>query len=250
LGGKEASDACFKSLDLFTAYYQIPRSASDGSWMNVQILPGRRAVFTRSADVKAPTQVYMAVQTSRAENAYGMSTARTVAEQKETFAQAFAGQHGWRVDDFVDALKNQTSEENFYATEVGQVRCPKLVFGRVVLLGDAGYCPSPITGKGTTLSLTGAYILAGELARHGQDGVPEALRAYASGVRPFVNEAQRLIPGLLRFLYPQSRWGVWILTTIIWLISKSRVVDLLVKFAPEDSAGLKIPEYPELGLSS
>ncbi|RWA13147.1 hypothetical protein EKO27_g1963 [Xylaria grammica] len=250
LGGKEASDACFKPLDLFTAFYQIPRTPADDSWMNCHVMRGRRAIFTRSANVKAPTQVYMAIQTSRAEDAFGLSTARSVAEQKETFAQAFADQHGWRVDEFVDALKNKTREEDFYATEIGQVRCRKLVVGRVVLLGDAGYCPSPITGMGTTLSLTGAYVLAGELARHGRDGVPEALEAYARGVRPFVDEAQRLIPGLPRLLYAESRWGVWILTTVVWLMSKLRIVDLVFKLAPENSGGLQIPEYPELNLSS
>ena len=35
--------------------------------------------------------------------------------------------------------------------------------GRVTLVGDAGYCPSPLSGQGTSLALVGAYVLAGEL---------------------------------------------------------------------------------------
>ncbi|MPZ85386.1 MAG: hypothetical protein GEV28_35360 [Actinophytocola sp.] len=36
--------------------------------------------------------------------------------------------------------------------------------GRVALLGDAGYCASPMSGRGTSQALLGAYVLAGELA--------------------------------------------------------------------------------------
>ncbi|MDT7737418.1 MAG: hypothetical protein QOK09_787, partial [Mycobacterium sp.] len=37
--------------------------------------------------------------------------------------------------------------------------------GRVALLGDAAFCPSPVGGGGSTLALIGAYVLAEELSR-------------------------------------------------------------------------------------
>src|SRR5262249_40402861 len=37
----------------------------------------------------------------------------------------------------------------------------------VVLVGDAGYCASPMSGQGTSLALIGAYVLAGEAAASG-----------------------------------------------------------------------------------
>lgn len=55
--------------------------------------------------------------------------------------------------------------------------------GRVVLVGDAGYCPSPLTGMGTSLALVGAYVLAGELARHDGDHT-RAFAAYERRMRP------------------------------------------------------------------
>ena len=40
---------------------------------------------------------------------------------------------------------------------------------RVALVGDAGYCASPLSGQGTSLApLVGAYILAGELKAVGK----------------------------------------------------------------------------------
>ncbi|KAI0104982.1 FAD/NAD(P)-binding domain-containing protein [Nemania sp. FL0031] len=251
--GAAASEACFKSLDLFTALYLIPRDPSaDDGWMHWHVIPGRRGIFTRAADETAPTQVYMAVQTSRATNLYGVPAAmkQSVAEQKAAFTRAFSAQHGGRIDSLTAAMDSIT-EDDFYATEIGQVRCKNLVFGRVVLLGDAGYCPSPITGMGTTLSLTGAYILAGELARHGAGAgaVPAALKAYERGVRPYVDQAQKLFPGGPRLLYPESNWGVWVLSTVVWLVAKLRLLDILVRLMPEDTGGLAVPEYPELNLS-
>ena len=35
---------------------------------------------------------------------------------------------------------------------------------RTVLLGDAGYCGSPLAGFGTAMALVAAYVLAGELS--------------------------------------------------------------------------------------
>lgn len=41
--------------------------------------------------------------------------------------------------------------------------------GRVALVGDAGYCCSPLSRQGTSVALLGAYILAGELKAAGDD---------------------------------------------------------------------------------
>jgi len=42
--------------------------------------------------------------------------------------------------------------------------------GRATLVGDAGYCASPLSGMGTALALVGPYVLAGELGPAG-DGL-------------------------------------------------------------------------------
>ncbi|KAI1111691.1 FAD/NAD(P)-binding domain-containing protein [Nemania sp. NC0429] len=258
--------AAFRSLGLFSALYLVPRGPGDDSWMNWHVLPGRRVVITRSANSsKARTQVYMNIVAKGTTSAsqgdddtHGVSAAvasGSTAAQREAFARAFADQlqqqHGvgGRVGRLVEAMP---APEDVYVTEIGQVRCERLVVGRVVLLGDAGYCPSPISGMGTTLGLTGAYVLAGELARRrkgkGKGDIEGALRAYEKGVRPFVKRAQMLLPGTPGALYAESRWGVWLVTTVIWLVAKSRILDLLLRVWPEDAGGLRLPEYPELKL--
>jgi 2-polyprenyl-6-methoxyphenol hydroxylase-like FAD-dependent oxidoreductase len=56
---------------------------------------------------------------------------------------------------------------DFYFDAMAQTRMDSWSTGRVVLLGDAGYCPSPLSGQGTSLALVGAYVLADSLARTG-----------------------------------------------------------------------------------
>ncbi|KAI1636890.1 monooxygenase [Biscogniauxia mediterranea] len=271
LFGDDASASMFRSLGLSTAYYTVPTAPGDeddatARWRSV---PGRRCVVTRSA--RAPsaagtphrTQVYLSRYAPPGPTpgfAAGLAR-RAPDEQKAAWARAFADalppRHG--LDD---------AAEHFYQHEIGQVRCARVAEGRVALLGDAGYCPAPITGMGTTVSLVGAYVLAGELARHssrrgssstekGEKGEGEgereydvlaALEAYDRVVRPFVDEAQKVTPGVPWIAYPESRWGVLVLNLVFRFLTWFRVFDLIVRLMPEDKGGLAIPEYPELNL--
>lgn len=78
--------------------------------------------------------------------------------------------------------------DNFYCQEVIQIHTDTWSQGgRVVLLGDAAYCPSPITGMGTTGAFVGAYVLAGEITRHNQN-LARAFAEYDRTLRPFVDE--------------------------------------------------------------
>ena len=52
---------------------------------------------------------------------------------------------------------------DFYFDSVSQIKLDSYSNGRVVLVGDAGYCASPLSGMGTSLGIVGAYVLAGEL---------------------------------------------------------------------------------------
>ncbi|KAI1267983.1 FAD/NAD(P)-binding domain-containing protein [Xylariaceae sp. FL1019] len=252
--GKEKSDACFKSLDMFIAYFTVPRNEKDDDMMRIYNVTGKRTVSIRSGDPKAPTQVYMSVMTSKGGNERGMRTGvhQSGPEQQDLFVKAFEDEHGWRVDEFRDRLmKDEVPEGNFYAQEIGQVKCDTLAVGRVALLGDAGYTPSPVTGMGTTLSLIGAYILAGEISKHGSD-VQAGLQSYAKVVQPYVAEGQKLLPGGPRILHLETRWAIALLHSVVWFVSRSGLADLigwvLVKFMPEGKIGLKLPEYPGLKL--
>jgi 2-polyprenyl-6-methoxyphenol hydroxylase-like FAD-dependent oxidoreductase len=89
-------------------------------------------------------------------------------------------------------LETLEATEDLYFGALAQVRMPSWCKGRIALVGDAGYCPSPFTGQGTSLALIGAFVLARELARGGADH-ETAFAQYETRMRPFVKANQDLL---------------------------------------------------------
>ncbi|KAL1606246.1 hypothetical protein SLS60_003648 [Paraconiothyrium brasiliense] len=116
--------------------------------------------------------------------------------------QHFAGT-GWHTAEVIDAM---TASPDFYASEWAQVKLPSLSHGRFTLVGDAGYAAGP-TGGGTTLAMTGGYVLAGELLRHAGD-IDAGLRAYEERMRPIIDDMQKIPPGIPTAIAPQTWWGI------------------------------------------
>ncbi|WP_328389709.1 FAD-dependent monooxygenase [Streptomyces sp. NBC_00400] len=88
-------------------------------------------------------------------------------------------------------LKAMWGAPDFYFDAMAQIHMDHWSDGRTVLIGDAGYCPSPLSGQGTSLALVGAYVLADELARADGDH-RTALPRYEERLRPFVGLNQAL----------------------------------------------------------
>ena len=74
---------------------------------------------------------------------------------------------GWRVPSCWLAMP--LAPRLLFDAHLARCASPSWSRRRVVLLGDAGYCGSPLAGLGTSLALVGAYVLAGELAARADD---------------------------------------------------------------------------------
>ncbi|MGV4925987.1 FAD-dependent monooxygenase [Streptomyces sp. BHT-5-2] len=112
---------------------------------------------------------------------------RDIQSQKRLLADRFANA-GW---EFPRALKYMWDAPDFHFDSLSQIRMNRWSQGRVVLLGDAGYCGSPMTGQGTSLALIGAYVLAGELKAARGDHLA-AFAAYEQELREHVAGTQQL----------------------------------------------------------
>lgn len=88
-------------------------------------------------------------------------------------------------------LKAMWGASDFYSDAMAQIRMERWSHDRVALLGDAGYCASPLSGQGTSLALVGAYVLADALGRADGDH-RAAFAAYERRMRPFVELNQAL----------------------------------------------------------
>jgi 2-polyprenyl-6-methoxyphenol hydroxylase-like FAD-dependent oxidoreductase len=112
----------------------------------------------------------------------------SVKAQKELVVQRCAHMR-WQVPRLIEAM---WQAPDFYFGDLAQVKMPRWSQGRVVLVGDAGYCPSPFSGQGTSLALVGAYILAQELGRTPRT-FSDAYTRYETRMRPWVDLNQALV---------------------------------------------------------
>ena len=119
--------------------------------------------------------------------------------QRETIAAAFDGA-GWAMVPRMVAAMNEA--DDLFADVVSQIRMPRWSHGRVVLVGDAAFAPSFLTGQGSSLAVVGAYVLAGELAA-APDHVT-AFAAYEERMRDFVERNQARADGGLTSLTPRT----------------------------------------------
>ncbi len=95
---------------------------------------------------------------------------------------------GWRTEELLSYINKA---DDFYFDNIAQIHMPKWSCERVILIGDAGYCGSPLSGQGTSLALVGAYVLADEL--HKLDGdYEQAFSQYEKRLWPFVEANQAL----------------------------------------------------------
>lgn len=131
---------------------------------------------------------------------------RQAADRGDAALKSCLTQHyrgvGWKTD-FV--MQEMQESEDFYASEIVQVKIPRLYNGPVVLVGDAGDAAG-LTGGGTSLALAGAYVLAGELSKHTGD-LAAGLEGYEAQMRPLINDMQKIPPLVTTILVPQTAWG-------------------------------------------
>jgi 2-polyprenyl-6-methoxyphenol hydroxylase-like FAD-dependent oxidoreductase len=122
-----------------------------------------------------------------------------VEKQRERTSRIFAGS-GWEVPRLVEAMQHA---DDLYFDTVSQIHMSRWSSGRVVLVGDAAYAPSFLSGQGTSLALVGAFVLAGELANHSNPS--DAFACYERTVRPFVAANQALASSGGSILLPRSQ---------------------------------------------
>jgi len=232
----------FLHLGLHMAYWFVPGDPkTDNDIRRSYLGPGGRMIMRRSHNAQE-TQAYFILKDTSPGTA--LIHRASVEQQKEFWKSRFRGA-GWQTDRF---LAGMDTADNFYSQEVVQVRLDRWHQGRVVLLGDAGYCPSPFSGMGTTASFVGSYILAGEVARSPND-LGKAFNQYEETIRPFVKEIQKVNSRLIKWALPETVWGIAVLHFIARVLCFLRVPYLLARFSRENKGGWALPSYPELNAS-
>lgn len=129
-------------------------------------------------------------------------------QQKQLVNNAFAGM-GWKVQEMLECA---LADKDFYFDCLSQIVMPSWSLGRVALVGDAAFCASPVTGAGATLSVVGAYQLAGELYK-AKGNYEAAFKNFDQGYRKIVEKNQSQL--FIGMLAPKSWLGIWARNTLV-----------------------------------
>src|SRR5262245_45589156 len=146
------------------------------------------------------------------------------AQQQQVLANVYNG-IGWEVPRLLEMMPGAA---DYYFDAAAQISMPRWSEGRVVLVGDAGYCASPMSGQGTSLALIGAYVLAGELAA-ASGAYQTALDQYEKEMRPFVmlNQALGLKSANLMRSKGKKNVFMWLLEQIM-RIAPGRMIEFFI----------------------
>ena len=106
-------------------------------------------------------------------------------EQKRMIRTYFEGGK-WRTAELLDEMN---VSDNFYFDKLCQVHMSSWTKGRVALVGDAGYCPSPAAGMGGSVAILGAAALGEAFEKH-PDDFAAALKEYNESFRPVIEGIQ------------------------------------------------------------
>jgi 2-polyprenyl-6-methoxyphenol hydroxylase-like FAD-dependent oxidoreductase len=99
---------------------------------------------------------------------------------------------------------------------------------------------------GTTLALNGAHTLAGSLLQHlSEDHLDytSAFAQYETKMRPLVERAQKLPPGIPHIIHPETAWGVWIMRSLSLIINRSGIGYALAMLKGPPARAIKIEDY-------
>lgn len=215
-------------LGLYNAYGVIPRSDDDDSWWRWFNAPGARVVGLRPDNVGSTR--FNLSWLSAPQEYENAEPADVIDALGEIFGDA-----GWQ------AARILGAGAELYVDYLTQIRSPRWSRGRIALVGDAAWCATPLSGMGTTLAITGAYVLAGELATSPDH--QQAFASYDALMRPFVEQAQDLPPGTPRAAHPKSRAAVALLNTALRLAGSKPIRTLGSALLSPAASTLELPTY-------
>lgn len=218
-------------LDVEMGYFTIPKGQGDtgvARWYNA---PGGRSVFLRP-DGKGTTRAVLTLQ--KPEDG---ELDLELEEQKQFLQDAFADA-GWETGRVLAGLQET---DDFYFDVLRQVRMPRWSRDRVVLLGDAAWCVTPLGGAGATLAIIGAYVLAGELARNAD--IATALAGYEQVMRPNVDRIQDIPKIGPRIAQPHSRLGVAFQRSVLGIVAKPGIRQLIKPLFASSADEIELPDY-------
>jgi 2-polyprenyl-6-methoxyphenol hydroxylase-like FAD-dependent oxidoreductase len=246
LGAKPADQVFGEGVHV--AYFTIKRDLLAGSLLaKGHNAPGGRCLVLRPDPSPAGRTRGMFINANWASNKAAkerLDKAMRAGEEayKDLMEEMFADA-GWLAPEM---LKGMRESDDFYCSVFAQTRSPKLQDGRVGLLGDAAHA---MPGQGTSLAITGAYILAGELASllRNPGEFAAATKRYEDLMLPFVQKQQGGdVQFAMQLANPETWWGIAIRNVVLRVVIGTGLVDLAMRVSAwlgYSEAKVDMPDY-------
>ena len=230
-------DEFVKPLGGYNAWFTAPDHVGLDGWYLMYLAPGGLNASMRPTHDPALAKAGLAFASEPIDY-----DRHDVDQQRQILIERFAGA-GWQCDALLAAAQEA---DDFYFDSFLQVRMPSWISGRVALVGDAGYCASPLSGMGTSLALVGAYLLAGELgAGQSLDStrIQIALQRYQNTMRPYVEKCQD-IPNRVDRYAPNSATDIAVNIAVMKWMQRwpFRPIASRLWFTAADS--IELPDFP------
>jgi 2-polyprenyl-6-methoxyphenol hydroxylase-like FAD-dependent oxidoreductase len=234
------SKDCIKPIGWYMAYFTVPRMENDVSLWRAYNAPGGLAVHVRPHRSNKTMGVYLSMCRWKAERVPEIDEviAKGAISQKSYLREQFSGL-GWETGRFLSAMDES---DDFYMQQVARVETAKWAGNRYALLGDAAHCTM---GVGTSYAITGAFILAGELAQvpsNDPGEIAAALHRYEEVNRSLVGNPKPP-PGFPQLANPQTKLGIMVLNFILKLAYWTQIQKLIPMAGDEKSKTWTLPEY-------
>lgn len=228
-------------MGMYAAYWTIPRLPSDNDWWNVYHALGSKIITLRPDPHGTVRAMLTIMPCNDAQKKAWLAASKNGRQTQEDLLRREFADAGWQAQRILDAM-GQAPE--FYFQAIQQIKMTKWSQSRVVCLGDTAYAPTPLTGMGTSLAITGAYILAAELSKLDEGEHPsKALEAYESTFRPFVEQSQKIPSFIPAIAHPETAWKRWLLQTSLSALSKVVAIPW-VSHRMRNDDGFQLPQYP------
>lgn len=226
-----------KDLGLYISVFSIPNFLQLDHW-EIEYFEPQKYINVYSIDKDSNAKAGFAFPST------SLSIDPTDKNAQQRILQEVFGELGWEVPRLLAAMEESP---DFYFDSAAQIHLSDWSKGRVALVGDACYAPSPLSGQGTSIAIVGSYVLAGELALAEGD-YQEAFSEYRAVLDKFIKKNQDLVETSVAFMTEEETSSIaWLSQQLIKLLPESTVVELFknwgVKRIQEAANDLKLKNY-------
>ncbi|MEL6525328.1 MAG: FAD-dependent oxidoreductase [Chloroflexota bacterium] len=130
--------------------------------------------------------------------------------QRVTALKARLGNMGWYVPEIFDSVPD---DAYVFWDNMTQIQMPQWYKGRVIVIGDAAYCPTLISGQGASMAMAGAYFLSEAIDTTNHPIV--AFQHMDERLRPHIDNIQQSAQNFASTFVPKSWLRIYLVNIVL-----------------------------------